>query len=444
MSGPGWRTDPSHPDARDRGRTYAIPFDRVWTGALALVGREPRWTLETEDEIVGVIEATVRGWPIPGAARIRVEVALDADGQTRVDLASTPLKGSGGAGRARRRTRRFLRLLDREVGATPATLLDPRGRSTEGTLALLALLAAAACGGDAPPDGAPSASVDPEGSDSTVVAEEAPATRFERSFVFVSEEADSMLALGWSLESASRPTEVVRRARGAVHFAGSWQELHRAELRTGPSPSPWRIVPDSILRLLVDDADGIEELRFEVGPPGVSLSFGDRLSEWTSPRGGVFRLSEAEARLGDRSASGRVIDVTRSWEDARGAVPGDWALLTSGDSLAVFLQAADAESETWQAWARRGVQTLAWPELTVTWGAVRAFDRARRDVPVSWTITEPGGGLSGLLELRTADVEAGEGEGPVLPVDGFFDLAGRLVLGDVEIPVRGLLRHVQR
>lgn len=444
MSGPTWRTDPSHPDARDRGRRYAIPFDRVWTGALTLVARDRGWTLAADDEIAGTIEAEVRGWPLPSAARIRIDVVLDEDGQTRVDLASTPEKGSGGVGRARRRVRRFLRALDNEVGASPATTLDPRGPSIEATLILLVSLIGGACGGGDAGEGPASESVSAEASDSTVVAVDIPATRYERSFVFVSEEADSMLALGWSMESASRPSEVIRRSRGAAHFAGSWQEVHRAELRTGASPSPWRIIPDSVLRLLVDDADGIEELRFEVGPPGVALTFGDRLSEWTSPRGGVFRLSEANAMLGDRSASGRMIDVTRSWEDARGAVPGDWALLLSGDSLAIFLQASDEESETWQAWARRGVQTLAWPELTVTWGAVRAFDRARRDVPVSWTITEPGGGLSGLLELRTADVEAGEGEGPVLPVDGFFDLAGRLVLGGTEVPVRGLLRHIQR
>jgi len=56
---------------------------------------------------------------------VRIRITLDRNGQTRVDLRSASRKGKGDFGVNARRIGRFLRALDRRLGATPEQILDP-------------------------------------------------------------------------------------------------------------------------------------------------------------------------------------------------------------------------------------------------------------------------------------------------------------------------------
>ena len=271
-----------------------------------------------------------------------------------------------------------------------------------------------------------------------------PAERFERAFVFLSNRQDSVLSAGWMADAASRPDGVERISRGVVTLAGTGQVFYRAASTTPPSEVPWRLLPDTAMRLLVGESDRVEQLVFETATPPVALRMGDLLNEWTTGIGAVMGLLNAEVEVGGRTFGGRILDVTHSWREGDNPPPGDWMLLTSGDTLALVMHAMGPGSEQYQVWGRQGLQTIGWPEATVTWGAVQAYDRARRDVPVSWSISVEDGDLSALLELRSADLEAGTGDGPLLPVDGFLEVGGRLVLRGAEYAVRGLIRHTQR
>lgn len=72
------------------GRTYAIPFARVWEAALDLVrGELPRWHARWWDEEEGVIQALARGRLSRRASDVVIRIGLDAQAQTRVDLRST-------------------------------------------------------------------------------------------------------------------------------------------------------------------------------------------------------------------------------------------------------------------------------------------------------------------------------------------------------------------
>jgi hypothetical protein len=127
---------------------------------------------------------------------------------------------------------------------------------------------------------------------------------------------------------------------------------------------------------------------------------------------------------------------------------GDWAFLTSGDSLQIVLQ-GDAEHDGdpppgYRGWARLELEDLQWPSLTVEWAEINAFQPARRDVPVSWTISSPDGDLSGVLEVTSSEVQAGEGSGPVLPVDAMFEVEGTVSIDGGSFPVHGLFRHQRR
>jgi hypothetical protein len=124
-SPPATRTDPRSPDPRLRGRTYAIPFDRVWTAACALAGGGlPRWRLLTTDDEKGRIDAEARSLTLRLRDRVHVDVALDENGLTRVDVSVTPARRWLDLGRGRRVVGRFVRRLDADVHAATAQIID--------------------------------------------------------------------------------------------------------------------------------------------------------------------------------------------------------------------------------------------------------------------------------------------------------------------------------
>lgn len=118
-------TDPGAEDRRLRGRTYAIPFERVWTAALALAdGGAGRWAVQRADDEDGVIEARFTTLVFRSHDDVRVDVGLDENGQTRVDLAWTTASRRPALGRGRRVVGDFVRKLDAALEAAPEEILD--------------------------------------------------------------------------------------------------------------------------------------------------------------------------------------------------------------------------------------------------------------------------------------------------------------------------------
>ncbi|GMV07156.1 MAG: hypothetical protein AMXMBFR53_34310 [Gemmatimonadota bacterium] len=119
-------TNPASSDPRLRGRTYAIPFDRVWSTALAAIhGGLARWKVLSSDDEKGVILAEARTAVLRRDVDIHIKIGLDEYGQTRVDI-RTALRGAhGDLGATTRLIAAFLEELDRRLGATPSQILDP-------------------------------------------------------------------------------------------------------------------------------------------------------------------------------------------------------------------------------------------------------------------------------------------------------------------------------
>ena len=119
-------TDPRSDDRRLRGRTYAIPFEDVWQASVRLCGGGLRgWSVLSADDQRGVIEAISKTLVFGREDDVRVDMRLDENAQTRVDLWSASQKGRANLGRNRRVIGRFLRRLDRRLSATPGQILDP-------------------------------------------------------------------------------------------------------------------------------------------------------------------------------------------------------------------------------------------------------------------------------------------------------------------------------
>ena len=119
-------------DARLEGRTYAIPFSRVWNAALDLVrGELPRWHARWWDEETGIIQALTRGRVSRRASDVVIRIRLDAEAQTRVDLSSTSRTGRvGDLGGNTRLIGAFTYALDRKLAPPPAPPA-PRSENNE-------------------------------------------------------------------------------------------------------------------------------------------------------------------------------------------------------------------------------------------------------------------------------------------------------------------------
>jgi hypothetical protein len=108
-------TNPQHADPRLHGRTYAIPFEDVWQGALRIIReKSKRWSLDTADDQEGVINADIRGLYKKLNGTMVVHVVLDRNGQTRVDAHARTPAAFTDFGVNARRVDRFFRNLDRE------------------------------------------------------------------------------------------------------------------------------------------------------------------------------------------------------------------------------------------------------------------------------------------------------------------------------------------
>ena len=118
------RTSPASTDLALRGQTYAIPFVQVWVAALALAS-QPRWQVTHFDENEGIIQAESTTRVFRFVDDVVIEISLDADGQTRVDMESRSRVGAFDLGTNRRRIRRFIAALDRAVDARPEKILEP-------------------------------------------------------------------------------------------------------------------------------------------------------------------------------------------------------------------------------------------------------------------------------------------------------------------------------
>ena len=179
----------------------------------------------------------------------------------------------------------------------------------------------------------------------------------------------------------------------------------------------------------------------------MEVALGTLLVEWSGQRGQTYRVHEGNLYLAERTLDGLLLDMTRAWVSDHGP-PGDLGFLVSGSSLQLVCEdlapGSGSEGGEFSCWARVRFADRQWRGVRLVWSELRAFEPARRDVPVGWKVRSPDGTLEGDLTAAAVFLEAGEGAGPVLPVKGLFRLAGTLVLEGREFPVQGFLRHRQR
>lgn len=124
-SGSRAETRPTAEDPRLRGRTYAIPFDRVWNAALDIARGHSRWEIVDADDLAGVLRCESRTLFLRRMEDVFIRVSLDENAQTRVDLISRAREDRTDWGSNARRIRWFIKKLDQALGASEEQILDP-------------------------------------------------------------------------------------------------------------------------------------------------------------------------------------------------------------------------------------------------------------------------------------------------------------------------------
>ena len=269
---------------------------------------------------------------------------------------------------------------------------------------------------------------------------------YERAVVFITSVGDSTLIVPWQFSASTRPGGVARTARAWLARGGEWEPFLQESWETPPTRVPWRLHPRGRLRLVVGEGEALEALLFEEGSRRLEVEIGSTRTEWSGSQGETFTIADGAAVLSERRLPGIVLDLAQAH---RGESPpaDDWMFLISGDSVQVVLSGTDelaAAVGTLEGWARlQDSREMLWRDVSFSWTETRAFEEARREVPVRWSLATGDGEMSADLEVKTAHIEAGKGEGPLLPVDALLEVAGNLRIGETAFPVWGLVRHGQ-
>ena len=437
------RTHALHDDPTLRGRTYAIPFSRVWKAVEELTGKDLRgWTILEADEDDGLLKAECVSLFFKRVDDLEVHLSLDENALTRVDVWGAPREGTGSTRRITRRIRGLFKALDRALAAGPETILDPTIPIGSTLAFLLAVATACEPATHLPPPEDMASTLD-----STADHRNFQARSYERHIVFLTFQGDSTLVVPLAFSAHTRPEGVDRDMKGWLARGLTWDPF-LAETWSGPSnAAPWRILPHGPVRLVVGQGDALESVLFQEGGRNLEVSIGELLVEWSGQRAQTYRFHESTIVLADQTVEGHLFDLSRAWDPGADPPPGDWAILLSGDSVQIALEDLASESgEEGGAWvlhARVSFLDRQWRGVRLVWADVRPFEPARRDVPMEWAIQSEEGDLEGNLTTTASFLEVVDGEGPVLPVDGLFQVSGTLTLAGNDYPVRGFLRHRQ-
>jgi hypothetical protein len=317
-----------------------------------------------------------------------------------------------------------------------------RSRRAGGLLFAAAVAGLAACGGDAelPDEGRVDSGLLPDSGNFE-------GRIYERDFVFAAVDGDSVFIVPWMMLATETPDTVEREAHAWLSRGGVWDAFYDERWATPVDQEPTLLLPHGGLSLLVREGGVIDGLVFHEGPRSLEIILDQVGASWTDARGGSFEVLTGAAYLADQRIDGMILDVTRGSVTGR-PTGGDWAFLLSGDS-AQFVLAADEEhgrdaEPLYRGWGDLGEEEVAWPEVRVDWRRTEAFPPARRDVPVEWTISSADGSVQGELQAVSAEIRAGEGPGPLLPVRALYEVTGELRGANGSWPVHGVLVHERR
>ena len=143
------------------------------------------------------------------------------------------------------------------------------------------------------------------------VLDPGPGRVYERHFVFMAARSDTSLMLPWSFITRTRPGGVIRQSQGWLVTDGNFDPFVSEVWDTPPSRTPWRLLPTSSIRLVVDMGDALDRMVFREGGRRLDLVFGGLRTEWAGPGGETIRLHDGSLILPSLDEPGLLLDLAR-------------------------------------------------------------------------------------------------------------------------------------
>ncbi len=274
------------------------------------------------------------------------------------------------------------------------------------------------------------------------VAGTAVGTTYRRTVAFIETSGDSSMFVPWEFVNRVESDGIHRFARGWLGRAGEWRLFVNEDWTTELARAPWRIVPSTSARLVVGLDDALREIYFQEGLRDLSVRLGEVAVEWSGQSGETYRLLTGTTRLAGVETAGLVLDAFTA-RDSDAAQRAELALLSDGDRLQLLL--ANREGPVpHRAWARLGPVVHAWNEVELVWHETRAFERARRELPVVWRIAAENPALEGEFEAVSSHQHTLSAAGALLPVWGVYEVSGHVTIEGERFDVKGFLRNFLR
>ena len=274
--------------------------------------------------------------------------------------------------------------------------------------------------------------------------------RYTREFVFLAPSSSGPLVIPFDFNAREQGDEIERGVRAWLARGSVWDRFLDETTETTVAGGVWRVVPIADLRLNVGGPAQIEAFDFQRGERQLRLELDSPLSDWQQGDETRFRLLRGRAIVGTEVVSGPVLELLRHdriLED--GWAPGqdfDAVFLSTGDSIQLVLAetlSGDGEGEGY-AWIRTPSAERTWEDGELRWLEVRAYQDARRDIPIRWSFRVPGADVTGELESEGFDAILGPERGGRRAVEIRYTVSGWVELGGVRRDVVGTIRHTQQ
>jgi hypothetical protein len=298
--------------------------------------------------------------------------------------------------------------------------------------------AVAACGADPGADPARSANA---------TAGDTAATRYQREYVYLGERGESPLVVPFVFRAVQRSDAIERTARAALAHGSTWDPFLDESWDTPTQSGVWRVVPNGNLRILAGGPAELEAIRFEQGERSLRLELQRPLTGWQQGNTARFRLVTGRLRLGAESTPGVVLESVQILRPGAGRRDSDWLFLTAGDSLRLVLAESLPRTTTGAArgfawsWSAQGERS--WEQAEVRWLEVRSYEEARRDIPLHWSFSTPGGEVRGEVSAMGMEPSVGPERPGRRSVEIRYTVEGWVELDGRRSAVMGTIRHVQ-
>jgi hypothetical protein len=157
-------------------------------------------------------------------------------------------------------------------------------------------------------------------------------------------------------------------------------------------------------------------------------------------------LIRGQLHLGAERTSGLVLESLQVHAPGRVGRDSDLLFLTSGDTLALVLgETLSREGVAGRgfAWAWRPGGEQAWERAEVRWLELRAFEEARRDIPLHWSFRVPEAAIHGEVSALGMEPRVGAERPGRRPVEIRYTVEGWIEVGEARSPVIGVITHIQ-